>query len=238
MPLDVLDTSREGRGIVVAETSQILDRGLKVLALLADAPEGMSVPDIATELGVNRTVVYRILATLGQHGLIRRDVNGRTRLGLGALQLARRAHPLVRDAAVPCLRRLAEETGATAHLTIVDGLEALVVAVAEPTWTDYHVAYRVGSRHALDAGAAGLAILAARRTNAGLDAATSFVYAPGDGRHTVPGIAAAVPHLAAVESSVGIVSLGNLDTEHLGARVAEAAAELSEELGGAHVSAA
>ncbi|MYW05384.1 helix-turn-helix domain-containing protein [Streptomyces sp. SID3343] len=223
---------------MVAETSQILDRGLKVLALLADAPEGMSVPDIATRLGVNRTVVYRILATLGQHGLIRRDVNGRTRLGLGALQLARRAQPLVRDAAVPCLRRLAEETGATAHLTIVDGMEALVVAVAEPTWTDYHVAYRVGSRHALDAGAAGLAILAARRTIAGLDAATTYVYAPGDGRHTVPGIAAAVPHLAAVESSVGIVSLGNLDTEHVGARVAEAAAELSEELGGVHVSAA
>ncbi|MGC0420780.1 IclR family transcriptional regulator [Embleya sp. AB8] len=223
---------------MVAETSQTLDRGLKVLELLADASDGLSVHDIAAALGVNRTVVYRILATLEQHGLIRRDESGRTRLGLGALQLARRAHPLVRDAAVPCLRRLAEETGATAHLTIVDGMEALVVAVAEPTWTDYHVAYRVGSRHALEAGAAGLAILAARRVMAGLDGPRSYVYAPGDGRHTVPGIAASVPDLAAVESSVGIVSLGNLDTERLGHRVAEAAAELSDELGGVRVSAA
>ena len=217
---------------MAAETSQTLDRGLKVLALLADASDGMSVPDIAAAIGVNRTVVYRILATLEQHGLIRRDAGGRTRLGLGALQLARRAHPLVRDAAVPCLRRLAEETGATAHLTIVDGTEALVVAVAEPTWTDYHVAYRVGARHELDAGAAGLAILAARRALGGLEPASPFVYAPGDGTHTVPGIAAAVPGLAAVESSVGIVSLGALDIERMGARVADAATELSDELGG------
>ena len=33
------------------------------------------------------------------------------------------------------------------------------IAVVEPSWTDYHVAYRVGSRHPLSTGAAGKAIL-------------------------------------------------------------------------------
>ena len=34
--------------------------------------------------------------------------------------------------------------------------------MVEPTWTDYHVAYRAGFRHPLDRGAAGRAILSAR----------------------------------------------------------------------------
>ena len=79
------------------------------------------------------------------------------------LRLGRQVHPLVREAALPALRSLAEDIGATAHLTLVDGTEALAVAVVEPTWTDYHVAYRAGFRHPLDRGAAGRAILTARQ---------------------------------------------------------------------------
>ena len=86
--------------------------------------------------------------------LVRRDLGGRARVGLGVLGLAHQVHPLLREAALPALRSLAEEIGATAHLTLVDGSEALAVAVVEPTWTDYHVAYRTGFRHPLDRGAA------------------------------------------------------------------------------------
>lgn len=148
---------------MTAETSQTLDRGLRVLKLLADTDHGLTVTELSNKLGVNRTVVYRLLATLEQHALVRRDLGGRARVGLGVLRLGRQVHPLVREAALPALRSLAEDIGATAHLTLVDGSEALAVAVVEPTWTDYHVAYRAGFRHPLDRGAAGRAILAARR---------------------------------------------------------------------------
>jgi DNA-binding IclR family transcriptional regulator len=147
---------------VTAETSQTLDRGLRVLKLLADTDHGLTVTELAARLGVNRTVVYRLLATLEQHSLVRRDLGGRARVGLGVLGLAHQVHPLLREAALPALRSLAEDIGATAHLTLVDGTEALAVAVVEPTWTDYHVAYRTGFRHPLDRGAAGRAILAGR----------------------------------------------------------------------------
>lgn len=147
---------------MTAETSQTLDRGLRVLKLLADTDHGLTVTELAAKLGVNRTVVYRLLATLEQHSLVRRDLGGRARVGLGVLGLAHQVHPLLREAALPALRSLAEEIGATAHLTLVDGSEALAVAVVEPTWTDYHVAYRTGFRHPLDRGAAGRAILAGR----------------------------------------------------------------------------
>ncbi|MDX6354810.1 MAG: hypothetical protein QOF98_1713 [Streptomyces sp.] len=147
---------------MTAETSQTLDRGLRVLKLLADTDHGLTVTELAAKLGVNRTVVYRLLATLEQHSLVRRDLGGRARVGLGVLGLAHQVHPLLREAALPALRSLADDIGATAHLTLVDGTEALAVAVVEPTWTDYHVAYRTGFRHPLDRGAAGRAILAGR----------------------------------------------------------------------------
>lgn len=137
---------------MTAETSQTLDRGLKVLKLLADTDHGLTVTELSNKLGVNRTVVYRLLATLEQHALVRRDLGGRARVGLGVLRLGRQVHPLVREAALPALRSLAEDIGATAHLTLVDGTEALAVAVVEPSWTDYHVAYRAGFRHPLDRG--------------------------------------------------------------------------------------
>src|SRR3546814_13018073 len=66
--------------------------------------------------------------------------------------------------AVPVLRSLAEAAGCTAHLTVADGDEALALAVVEPSWTDFHVSYRVGARHPLAQGAAGKAILMLRDT--------------------------------------------------------------------------
>lgn len=162
---------------MTAETSQTLDRGLRVLKLLADTDHGLTVTELAARLGVNRTVVYRLLATLEQHSLVRRDLGGRARVGLGVLGLAHQVHPLLREAALPALRSLAEDIGATAHLTLVDGKEALAVAVVEPTWTDYHVAYRTGFRHSLDRGAAGRAILAGRGMQPTADGGSWELYA-------------------------------------------------------------
>ena len=44
---------------MTAETSQTLDRGLRVLKLLADTDHGLTVTELSNKLGVNRTVVYR-----------------------------------------------------------------------------------------------------------------------------------------------------------------------------------
>ncbi|SCD86135.1 IclR helix-turn-helix domain-containing protein, partial [Streptomyces sp. DvalAA-14] len=171
---------------MTAETSQTLDRGLRVLKLLADTDHGLTVTELAAKLGVNRTVVYRLLATLEQHSLVRRDLGGRARVGLGVLGLAHQVHPLLREAALPALRSLAEDIGATAHLTLVDGTEALAVAVVEPTWTDYHVAYRTGFRHPLDRGAAGRAILAGRGMQPTADGSSWELCAEAEGAGAEP----------------------------------------------------
>ncbi|MEY9932332.1 DNA-binding IclR family transcriptional regulator [Catenulispora sp. GP43] len=217
------------------ETSQTLDRGIRVLTALADATAGLTVAQLAERVGAPRTAGYRLVATLEAHGLARRDPDGRVHLGVGVLRLAARVHPLLREAATPPLRRLAEAVGATAHLTVAEGPDALAIAVVEPTWTDYHMAYRVGSRHRLAQGAAGKAILlgrsrAGRPPSASKDPATLYTVSEGELQPGAHGIAAPIREVPGLEASVGVVSFAPLDTGAVAPRVIQAAAEISAAL--------
>ena len=203
-----------------AETSQTLDRGLQVLELLAATEGGLTVTELAARVDVARPVVYRLVATLEQHGLARRAEDGRVRLGLGVLHLAQGVQPLVRSAALPALRRLAETAGATAHLTLVDGGEALAVAVVEPSWTDLHVAYRIGSRHSLERGAAGRAVLAGREGRA------APVTSDGELQSGAHGVAVPLLGVPGLEGSVGVVALSELDLAQVGPAVSVAAQQV------------
>lgn len=208
---------------MAAETSQTLDRGIRVLMALAAAPQGLSITSLAEALGINRTVVYRLVSTLEQHSLVRRDGSGRLHVGLGVLHLATAVQPVLRDVAIPVLRQLAERVGCTAHLTVAEGDEALALAVIEPSWTDFHVSYRVGARHPLTRGAAGKAILALRADHGPLYVATA-----GELEAGARGLAAPVRGVSGLEASVGVVTLVDLDVPQLGPIVAEAADQLAQ----------
>ncbi|GAB2451994.1 helix-turn-helix domain-containing protein [Nocardioides hungaricus] len=207
-----------------AETSQTLDRGLRVLDVLASSSDGLTVTELAARLEVNRTVVYRLVSTLEQHALVRRDPRGRLHVGLGVLHLASAVQPVVRDLAVPVLRDLAESVGCTAHLTVADGEEALALAVVEPSWTDFHVGYRVGSRHPLDRGAAGRAILLGREDGAPYSLTT------GELQAGARGLAAPVRGVEGLAASVGIVTLADIDVAEIAPQVLAAAAQVAARL--------
>ena len=211
-----------------AETSQTLDRGLQVLEVLADHPEGLTVTQLARELDVSRTIVYRLVVTLEQHGLLRRGSGNRCRLGLAALTLARHVQGMVRDAAVPALRRLSEQFSATAHLTLVDGADAVVVAVVEPARQEQPSTLRAGNRAPLDRGVAGRAALATRAEGRPLDA--GWVISGGDPAHGGYAIAAPILGVPGVEASVGVVSMSELDTALVGPKLVGAAAEIARAL--------
>jgi DNA-binding IclR family transcriptional regulator len=211
---------------MAAETSQTLARGLRVLRVLSESPQGLTVTELAGRLVVNRTVVYRLISTLELQGLVRRDGRGRLFVGLGVLHLAAAVQPHLRDQAVPVLRALAEAIGCTAHLTVADGDEAMALAVVEPSWTDFHVAYRVGSRHPLDQGAAGKAIGLLRAGSTDRYAVTA-----GELQHGAHGLSAPVVGVDGLEASVGIVTLdGGIDEGVVAPRVIEAAAKVAERL--------
>ncbi|RKN38878.1 IclR family transcriptional regulator [Micromonospora endolithica] len=208
------------------EIAQTLDRGLRLLHLVADAPGGLTVTEAAQRLGIGRAAVYRLVGALAGHGMLRRDPEGRLRLGAGVLQLARRAQPLLAEGALPALRRLAEQVGATAHLTVVEGGEGVALAVVEPSWTAFHVAYRTGARHPLERGAAGRAILAGR------SGAVGPVSTVGELQPGAYGVAAPVLGVPGLEASVGVVALAPLEVATVGTQVSAAAEAVAAALGG------
>jgi len=214
---------------MAAETSQTLDRGLRVLEEVADSSEGLTITELANRLGIGRTVIYRLVVTLEQHALIRRGSDGRCRLGMGVLAMGRQLQPVVRDAAFPALRMLADAVGCTAYLSLVDGPETVAALVAEPTRSDMHVTYRVGSRSALESAAAGRAILAARTAGTrALD--PPWVMATEDVAPGVTGLAVPVVGVPGLEASVGVVSFRDIDETDTGPRVARAAGEIARVL--------
>ena len=136
---------------------------------------------------------------------------------------------MLREAAVPALRRLADAVGATAHLTVVDGVDALAVAVVEPTRSDLHVAYRVGARHQLERGAAGRAVLAARASG-GRAFDPGWVVSTGEFQPGACAVAAPLLGISGIEASVGVVALSDLHIEDVGPKVLRAAGEVARAL--------
>ncbi|MGH3623619.1 MAG: IclR family transcriptional regulator [Sciscionella sp.] len=205
-----------------AESSLTLQRGLALLQAVADASgvsaEPPSISDLATAIGTSRAAVYRLLGPLAERGLVWRD-GTRVRLGVGLLELAGKVLPQLRRAALPVLRELAERLGATAHLSLAEGDEVQAVAVVEPSWTTYHVAYRVGSRHPVSVGAAGSAIQLAGDAR--------WAVSTGELQAGASGVAAPLRGVPGLRGSVGVVSMEPLDDAEVGPHVVAAAVAIA-----------
>jgi DNA-binding IclR family transcriptional regulator len=142
-----------------APPSQTLSRGIRILEILADAREPLSIDEIARRLGVHRSVAYRLLRTLEDHGLVTRDSAGRMQLGARMAALAAGvAHDLQAEA-LPELTAVANELGTTCFLVVLDHDECVTLVSVEPRHAVASVAQRPGTRHPVTVGAPGKAIL-------------------------------------------------------------------------------
>ena len=141
--------------------SQTLDRGIRALEMVAAAPGGMTVQQVADRLEVPRTIAHRLLVTLADHPLISRGPDSRFRAGGGLTALASGLQSTLRDTAMPIMRELAEELESTVVLLVREDEEVVGIAVAAPVNAPYHLAFRTGSRHPLGRGSAGICLLSA-----------------------------------------------------------------------------
>ena len=195
------------------EISQTLDRGLTVLSLLAEHGDGLTAAELADRLETARAVVYRLLRTLESHRLVGR-VDGRYMLGIGIAELASHLRPSLQAAVLPILRQLSRQTNSTSLLTIADGDQALMLLTEEPPRSMFHLALRQGSRHPLDLGADGVAILsgrpAARDDAKDVQLARQRGYALSIGalQPGAIGVAAPIRTSEWATASVGVVQLG------------------------------
>lgn len=210
-------------------TLQTLSRGLQVLEIVSRSSTGLSIAEIAQVLGVHRAVAYRLVSTLEEHLLVVRDAEGRIGIGGGIVALGERYQPRLRAAAQPVLGSLAEASGGTAFLCIAQGDECVAIEVAEPETPFLKVSYRVGSRHPVSRGAAGLAIAmqrAPRRTDTeDLQAARrdGFALTHGQLQQGAIGVAAPLARTGRsslnAEACIGVVALHALDTERAASAV-------------------
>jgi DNA-binding IclR family transcriptional regulator len=146
--------------ISTAPGSQTLARGLNALQLVADAPAGLTVQQVADGVGVHRTIAYRLLATLAQYRFIAKSDDGRYRPAAGLAVLGASFDRNVRQLSVPTLRALADDLGTTVSLLVAEGDQQVAIAVIVPTQVAYQLAFHEGSRYPLNRGAAGIALLA------------------------------------------------------------------------------
>ncbi|RSM55917.1 IclR family transcriptional regulator [Amycolatopsis sp. WAC 01376] len=142
-----------------ASTSQTLSRGIRVLEVLADAQEALSVDQIAERLGVHRSIAYRLIRTLEDHGLLTREPAGKFELGTRLAALAAGIKHDLQAAALPELTAVANELGMTCFVAVMDREECVTLVSVEPRHAVASVAQRPGSRHPFTAGAPGRAIL-------------------------------------------------------------------------------
>jgi DNA-binding IclR family transcriptional regulator len=143
-----------------APGSQTLARGLNALQLVAEAPAGLTVQQVADGIGVHRTIAYRLLGTLSQFRFVAKGEDGRYRPAAGLAVLGASFDRNVRQLSLPTLRALADDLGTTVSLLVAEGDQQVAVAVIVPTQVAYQLAFREGSRYPLDRGAAGIALLA------------------------------------------------------------------------------
>ncbi|RZI95736.1 MAG: IclR family transcriptional regulator [Microbacterium sp.] len=223
MPDDTVNTPS-----TTADTggAQTVDRALGILVTLGSGArtEGWTVSELAKELGWSRPALYRMMRPLENRRFVRKSADGRYSLGLAILELSSSLVGSIAGLSAPALRSLADATGATAHLTIVDGGEAVAIAVSEPSRVNMSVAYRAGSRHPLDVGASGRALLRGR------DGASEMISSHGELEAGAYGYAVAMPTLPHIEASIGVVSLSPLDTGAVEPALRIASAEIERVL--------
>lgn len=151
----------DGRPEPGSPHSQTLSRGLRALEILAEAAEPMTIAGLAAELGLHRSIVYRMLRTLEDHRLVLRDERGLLQLGARLAALARGVQRGLQALVLPELTAAARELGMTAFLAVLDQVECVTLASVEPPPGTAAIAQRPGTRHSIMIGAPGIAIQSA-----------------------------------------------------------------------------
>ncbi len=121
-----------------APGSQTLARGLAALQLVAASRTGLTVQQVADDIGVHRTIAYRLLSTLAQFRMVAKGEDGRYRSAAALAVLGASFDNNVRQLSVP----------------------TVAIAVIAPTNVFYQLSFHEGSRYPLERGAAGIALLA------------------------------------------------------------------------------
>jgi IclR family transcriptional regulator, acetate operon repressor len=140
---------------------QSLSSALQLMRHFTSSQPAWGVRELARESGVHHAVVHRVLATFTAEGYLVQDAMGRYTLGLRWFEMGEIVRHTVSPTQMvePVLQHLAQESGETVFLTLIDGIEGLCLDIAH---SDQQLRFSIeeGQRFPLYAGSHGKAILA------------------------------------------------------------------------------
>lgn len=155
----ILALKRGKDGDVMLKT---LNLAIEVLQMFTKKKPEWGGRELANELGINHTKIYRILETLDNNNFLSKDPNTkRYSLGLAVWELGMVMYDglNVKELIRPILDELCDETGESVFLTILDQEEAVTLEAVEPT-NKVKFSVSTGSRAPLYVGASYRSILA------------------------------------------------------------------------------
>jgi DNA-binding IclR family transcriptional regulator len=145
-----------------SEGAGTLIKGLKILQLLGDYPDGIRFTDLVAEAGLAPSTTHRILAPLENEGFIEFEESTRLYfLGLRVFELSQKVSRVSSAAEIarPVMRELADHTGWTITLNILDRDHMVVLERVDPP-SKVHVGTDIGTRETLYSTSTGKVLLA------------------------------------------------------------------------------
>lgn len=120
----------------------------------------MTLTEIATALGISKSNVHQLLATLSRRRLVERLRDQTYRIGIKAWEIGSRAQPLeIGRIGAPHLAQLVREVSEGADIGMLDGAQVVCIQLIEcPQVVRVHA--RVGDRNPAYATSTGIALLA------------------------------------------------------------------------------
>jgi len=140
------------------DTSKTVENALALLDTIARLGP-LSLGELATELKLNRTVVYRLLTTLQRRCFVIK-FGGSYVVGPTLIRLSEAVLPALRQIITPTLQRLSASIQETVSCAVRDGNSWVILDQVLDSYHAVHVREELGTRYPLHIGAHGYALMA------------------------------------------------------------------------------
>ncbi|WP_102348644.1 IclR family transcriptional regulator [Bacillus sp. Marseille-P3661] len=164
-------------------TLSSVKNALQILKSFSDTNQEKKTGELATELGLGKSTVSRLLSTLASEGFVKKNKEtNRYRLGFSILTLSNvlTANLEIHQEAVPELQQLVNKVNETAHLVLLDQQEVVYLQKIECD-QPVRITTKVGSKNPLHCTSSGKVILAYKSPtfvdeilNSGLEKFTNY----------------------------------------------------------------
>lgn len=134
-------------------TVAVLEDAIHILRVVRDHPEGLTLAQITGRTGMVKNKIFRILYTFEKQNMVRRDARGLYHLGADLLDFGQQvqSQTILLEVSRAVMDRLVVETGESIFLGVVNGCDALCIAMRESSHS-IRLFAQVGRRAPLHSG--------------------------------------------------------------------------------------